>query len=157
MIRAIEKFRAYVEGIKFIVYCDHAALSYLKSMKNPTALMSRWLLRLNAFNFEIRYRKGSINVVPDALSRIVAEAVFTLDQTQDQWYKRLIEKVRNEHDKFPDFRIANEALFKNCRCKDEVGAVFHKWKQVVPKDERLQLIRRFHDEPTAGHLGFHKT
>lgn len=45
VIRAIENFRGYIEGVKFIVYCDHSALSYLKCMKNPTALMSRWLLR----------------------------------------------------------------------------------------------------------------
>ncbi|XP_062713751.1 uncharacterized protein LOC134290601 [Aedes albopictus] len=157
VIRAIEKFRGYVEGIRFVVHCDHAALSYLKSMKNPTALMSRWLLRLNAFDFEIRYRKGFINVVPDALSRTVAEAVFTVDQVLDPWYRKLVDRVKSEGDKFPDFRIANDTLFKNCRCKDEVGAVYHKWKQVVPKEERFQLIRRFHDEPAAAHLGFYKT
>lgn len=85
VIRAIEKFRGYIEGVHFTVHCDHAALSYLKSMKSPTALMSRWLVRLNAFDFTIKYRKGSVNVVPDALSRIVAEVRFELDKEQDSW------------------------------------------------------------------------
>lgn len=46
VIRAIEKFRGYIEGTKFTVHCDNLALSYLRSMKNPTALMSRWILSL---------------------------------------------------------------------------------------------------------------
>lgn len=69
VIRAIEKFRGYVEGSRFTVFCDHSSLTYLKSMKHPTPLMARWILRLNAFSFDIRYRKGSCNVVPDCLSR----------------------------------------------------------------------------------------
>ena len=40
-------------------FCDHAALSNMKPMKSPLALMSRWLLRLNAFDFDIKFRKGS--------------------------------------------------------------------------------------------------
>lgn len=113
--------------------------------------------RLNAFDFEIRYRKGSINVVPDALSRTVATTVFSVDMVTDPWYKQLVERIKHEGDQFPDFRIANDTLFKNCRCKDETGAVLHKWKQVVPKEERTRLISRYHDEPAAAHLGFYKT
>jgi len=157
VIRAIEKFRGYVEGVKFTVFCDHAALSYLKSMKNPTALMSRWLLRLNAFDFEIKYRKGCYNVVPDALSRIVDTVVFAVDPCTDPWYKRLLERVKNEADKFPDFRIVGDELYKNCLAQDEVGVKVHRWKKVVPTDERKEVIRKCHDDPAAAHLGFFKT
>lgn len=157
VIRAIEKFRGYVEGARFTVYCDHAALSYLKSMKNPTALMSRWLLRLNAFDFDIKYRKGAINVVPDALSRIATAKVFTIDSTTDNWYQRLSERVRKNQDDFPDFRIINDELYKNCSCKNELGLRIHTWKKVVPESKRAETIQEFHDRPSAAHLGFHKT
>lgn len=96
VIRSVEKFRGYIEGVRFVVYCDHAALSCLLSMKNPTALLSRWILRLNAFDFQIKYRKGSINVVPDALSRVVATAVFIADpQAEDTWYENLLHRIKN--------------------------------------------------------------
>lgn len=157
VIRAIEKFRCYVEGVKFDVHCDHAALTYLKSMKNPTALMSRWLLRLNAFRCEIKYRKGSINVVPDALSRIVSAVVFLLHEVKDLYYKKLVDRVKEEGDKFPDFRLVNEELYKNCTCVDETGVKYHQWKKVVPQEERALLIEKFHDSPTAAHLGAAKT
>lgn len=157
VIRAIEKFRGYVEGVKFTVYCDHAALSYLRSIKNPTALMCRWVLRLNAFDFEIRYRKGSANVVPDALSRIVASMTFEQHKTVDSWYRRLKENVEKHQDQFPDFRSVSEELYKNCRCNDELGQITHKWKKVLPIEERAEAIGRFHDSTTGGHLGFEKT
>lgn len=157
VIRGIEKFRGYVEGVKFTVFTDHAALSYLRSMKNPTALMSRWILRLNAYDFEVKYRKGCINIVPDALSRI---AVVTCDlekDTVDEWYSRLVERVKQEPEKFPDFRLVNDELYKNCPCRDESGVTTHKWKKAVPLRNRLDIIKRCHDWPAAAHLGFYKT
>lgn len=157
VIRAIEKFRGYIEGVRFTVHCDHSALTYLRSMKNPTALMSRWILRLNAFDCDIQYRKGSINVVPDALSRIVAALVFVLSTIQDPWYLKLVKSVKKEPDKFPDFRIINDELFKNCLIKEEVGVMSHRWKKVVPLEERTAVIQRFHDCASAAHLGFCKT
>ena len=157
MIRAIEKFRGYIEGVRFTVYCDHAALSYLRSMKNPTALMSRWLLRLNAYDFEIKYRKGSVNVVPDALSRIVMSMTTSGVDSNDAWYKALRKRVHDNTDNFPDFRLTGQELFKNCLGKDEMGNTIHHWKRVVPQEERVEIIRRFHDSPTAAHLGFQKT
>lgn len=157
VIRSIEHFRGYVDGIKFTVYCDHAALSYLRSIKNPTALMCRWILRLNAFDFEIKYRKGSCNVVPDALSRIVATMSFSADTCDDSWYKRLLLSVEKKPDKFPDFRKVAGELFKNCRVRDELRNTAHKWKKVVPKTERTEIMRRFHDSTTGAHLGFQKT
>ncbi|XP_055584860.1 uncharacterized protein LOC129737726 [Uranotaenia lowii] len=157
VIRAIEKFRGYIEGVRFVVYCDHSALSYLKTLKNPTALMSRWLLRLNAFDFEIRYRKGSCNTVPDALSRVVCSLVFSISEENDPWYKNIVKQVERKGDKYPDFRIANNELYKNCHCKDEAGLITHRWKKVVPENHRAELIRRYHDAPSAAHLGFQKT
>lgn len=38
MIRTIDEFRGYVESTKLTVHCDHSALSYLRSMINPTVL-----------------------------------------------------------------------------------------------------------------------
>lgn len=157
VIRAIEHFRGYVEGVRFTVYCDHSALTYLRSIKNPTALMCRWILRLNAFDFKIEYRKGSCNVVPDALSRIVASLVFAVKATNDSWYKRLKQSVAKQPDKFPDFKVSNSELYKNCHCKDELGNTVHKWKKVVPLSERADVISKFHDSVTGAHLGFQKT
>lgn len=159
VIRAIEKFRGYVEGSRFTVYCDHSSLTYLKSMKNPTPLMARWILRLNAFSFDIRFRKGSSNVVPDCLSRVgEVNAISSTDASDaDPWYDQLREEVTAEREKYPDFKVVNGKLFKNCFTKDELGVRSARWKEVLPEARRQEMIRRFHDLPTAAHLGYDRT
>lgn len=159
VIRAIEKFRGYVEGSHFVVYCDHSSLTYLKTMKNPTPLMARWIVRLNAFACEIRYRKGTSNVVPDCLSRIGDVNVVSTDDVSvpDAWYDDLLGKIQEDGDNFPDFRLQDGKIYKNCLVTDPLGIRGHRWKEVVRGPLRKEIIRRFHDLPTAAHLGFDRT
>lgn len=154
VIRCIEKFRGYVEGSKFTVFCDHASLEYLRNMKNPSPLMARWILRLNAFRFDVKYRKGALNKVPDCLSRI---QISMCNLQRDNWFEELLEEVTTHPDKYPDFRVVQKELYKHCMSTDNVGARVHVWKQVVPEPKRADLIRKFHDIPTAAHLGVDRT
>ena len=73
VIWAIEKFRAYVEGYNFLVVTDHSSLRWIRCLRSPTGRLARWSLRLQMHNFEIEHRKGSLNCVPDALSRMYDE------------------------------------------------------------------------------------
>lgn len=66
----VEKFRPYVEGAKFTVVTDHSALKWLLHQQNLPDRLSRWITRMAPYNFDIVHRKGSSNVVPDALSRM---------------------------------------------------------------------------------------
>lgn len=157
VIRSIEKFRGYVEGTHFTVYCDHSSLTYLKTMKNPTPLLARWILRMNAYSFDIKYRKGSANIVPDCLSRIEVVNVVSTSLSSDPWFDKLVSEIQADKNKFPDFRIAGEHLYKNCVTKDEVGGKYHRWKRVVPTHRRREIMHRFHDVPTAAHLGYERT
>jgi hypothetical protein len=52
----------------FTVYTDHSALVCLFSTQR-TSMYLRWILRLQAFDFQIKHRPGTQMVVPDALSR----------------------------------------------------------------------------------------
>ena len=70
VIWSMEKFRQYVEGQEVTVITDHAALTWLNNLKNPTGRLARWALRLLAHNIKIVHRKGSEHNVPDALSRM---------------------------------------------------------------------------------------
>lgn len=96
-------------------------------------------------------------MVPDALSRIAATTVFTPDATVDAWHQRLLERLRKNQDDYPDFKIVDEELYKNCVCKDELGLCTHIWKKVVPESKRAETIKQFHDKASAAHLGFYKT
>ena len=70
IVYAFEKFRAYLMGQKVIVYSDHAALKYLLSKKDTKPRLLRWILILQEFNWEIRDKKGSENLIADHLSRL---------------------------------------------------------------------------------------
>ncbi|EDW04651.1 GH11988 [Drosophila grimshawi] len=68
-VRAVEKFRAYVELMPFTIITDHASLQWLMSFKALDGRLARWSLTLQAYDFHIEPRKGGDNVVADMLSR----------------------------------------------------------------------------------------
>ena len=68
VVWAIKKFREYLEGFRFTVVTDHSSLRWLRSLKNPTGRLARWVISLLEYDFEVQYRKGTLNVVPDFLS-----------------------------------------------------------------------------------------
>lgn len=67
---AIQYFKPYIFGNKFLIKTDHRPLTYLFSMKNPSSKLCRMRLDLEEYDFEIEYIKGSQNCGADALSRI---------------------------------------------------------------------------------------
>ncbi|UYV63131.1 hypothetical protein LAZ67_2003235 [Cordylochernes scorpioides] len=60
---------AAFDGTKFTIFSDHHALQWLKSIKNPTGRLFRWSLRISAYDYEIRYIKGTQQYEADLLSR----------------------------------------------------------------------------------------
>jgi hypothetical protein len=73
VIFALEKFRSYLIGSKFIVFIEHTALGYLFAKKDAKPRLIRCVLLLQEFDLEIRDVKGSENVVADHLSRLLHE------------------------------------------------------------------------------------
>lgn len=69
MVLAVEKWKSYLMGKKFIVKTDHAILRYLWEQLISTTQQEKWLIKLMAFDFVIEYKKGQENLAPDALSR----------------------------------------------------------------------------------------
>ena len=67
IIYAFDKFISYLVGQKVIVYSDHIAFKYLLSMKDAKPRILRWILTLQEFDWEVRDKKGSENLVADYL------------------------------------------------------------------------------------------
>lgn len=53
-----------------IVYTDHNPLVFLNKMYNHNQRLLRWALMVQPYNLEICHKRGSENVVVDALSRV---------------------------------------------------------------------------------------
>jgi hypothetical protein len=66
VVYAIDKLRSYLVGAEDI---DHAALKYLLTKKDAKPRVIRWILLLQEFYLEIKYKKGVKKSVADHLSR----------------------------------------------------------------------------------------
>ena len=63
------KLQHLLAGTPFTIETDHKALSWMKTVKDPTGRLTRWALKLQPFDYEIRYIPGSTNP-SDGITRI---------------------------------------------------------------------------------------
>ena len=70
IVWGIEHFHLYIHGAQFTLYTDHKALEVIFSnpVSRPPARIERWLLRLQQYQFRVKYKQGSQNTA-DFLSR----------------------------------------------------------------------------------------
>ncbi|KAG1952330.1 gag-pol fusion protein [Pimephales promelas] len=71
LLLALQYFEVYIGSspLPVIVYTDHNPLVFLSRMYNQNQRLMRWSLIVQRYNLEIRHKKGTENVVADALSR----------------------------------------------------------------------------------------
>ena len=68
---AVKHFQYFLEGRDFFINCDHKPLSFAISGRgNHSPMETRHLQFISEFTTDIRYVKGTEQVVPDALSRV---------------------------------------------------------------------------------------
>ena len=70
IVWGIEHFQLYLYGASFTLYTDHKALEVIfgNPTSKPPARIERWLLRLQQYQFCVKYKRGSQNPA-DFLSR----------------------------------------------------------------------------------------
>ncbi|XP_032689765.1 uncharacterized protein LOC116853019 [Odontomachus brunneus] len=86
VVWGIRRLRDYLEGYRFTVITDHQSLRWLQKVEAPTGRLARWIIELQQYDFEIQYRRGSLNTVADALSRQPQICTIT---TACQWYRKI--------------------------------------------------------------------
>jgi hypothetical protein len=71
LIHCLHAYRSFFVNNEFTVVTDHLNLKHLNAMMlGQNARLTRWALFLHGFQFTVVYRRGKLNHVPDALSRI---------------------------------------------------------------------------------------
>ena len=50
VVATLDQFKGYVWGPKFVVRTDHAALVWLKNLKNIQGMLARWLAEVTAIS-----------------------------------------------------------------------------------------------------------
>lgn len=70
LVWSVERFKIYLLGIRFELETDHKPLETIFSPNSsPCLRIERWVLRLQAFSYDVVYRKGKSNIA-DPLSRL---------------------------------------------------------------------------------------
>ena len=69
VVWAVERHRWYLWGRKFTLVTDNRALSWLRTTARLRSKVARWSLILAEYSFDVEFRKGTSNVVPDLMSR----------------------------------------------------------------------------------------
>ena len=68
VVWGINHFCPYLLGRNCLVVTDHKSLQYLYNFKHPNGRLVRWILVLQEYDFEVKYRSEDQNTFADALS-----------------------------------------------------------------------------------------
>lgn len=65
---ALENYRPYLYGRKFILSCDHEPIKWIDATKTPVGRLLKWLLQLQEYDYEFECKPGKLNRWLPALS-----------------------------------------------------------------------------------------
>ena len=79
VVFALKIWRHYLYGEKCRIFTDHKSLKYLLTQKDLNLRQRRWLELFKDYDYIIDYHPGKANVVADALSRKMINALSLKD------------------------------------------------------------------------------
>lgn len=160
VVFAIQKWRHYLLGRKFIVRTDQKSLKFLLEQREINMEYQRWLSKLLGFDFDIHYKPGLENKAADALSRrgamtelmaLVVPSAIQLEDIEtevarDPELLKLCNEIKEDLAGHPDYSVVQ-------------GRLLRKGKLVLPKQSPLVevVLHELHDGRMGGHGGVMRT
>ena len=181
-VYAMKQFCHYLLGRPFLLMTDHAPLLWL-SVQKMKGLLCRWALAMEEYNFEIVYRKGTLQINPNALSRIPIPTPVAMTSSRKQTIE--IQQAQQEDSVLYEISHAlslskekpvdpkwKQPLFK---CYMQLwhqfslvdGVIYRTYHPsltstsvvvpLIPPSLQQQFLYQAHDVSSAGHQGYLKT
>lgn len=152
LVHALLKWKHLLLGAKFTVHTDQQALKYLLTAPMRTSRQERWLTEIMRFMPDIKYVKGSDNVVADALSRRVDLASIHVSSLLSSSLMQDISDICAS-----DPTVSKLLEQQTLVMKGSLPYTRDSDKVYVPESLRDKVIRECHCTPFAGHFGNKKT
>ncbi|XP_073110280.1 uncharacterized protein [Elaeis guineensis] len=150
LIRTLETWQHYLLPKEFVIHTDHESLKHLKGQSKLNRRYVRWMEFLKIFPYMIKYKKGNVNVVADALSR--RYALISLLNAKLMGFELIIDRYKDD----PNF----VNIYEECEKEAVNGYYRHDgylfksgWLCIPNSSIRELLVREAHGGGLAGHFG----
>lgn len=154
-----------LDGGRFVIKTDHISLKYLLEQRINTSNQHKGLSKLLGLDYTIEYKKGSENIVADALSRqerqnedcFVGAGIHFLSEIRpqwvediqssylgDKWIEEITEKMKQQSDEQTNNLYSLHQQLMRYKGRICVGNAGH-WRQTI--------LREMHASNEGGHSG----
>ena len=155
ILHALKKWRPYLMGRHFKVKIDHDSLKHFLEQRPSSEEKKKCVTKMLAYDFEIIYKLGKLNVIADVLSRkneevealLCAISIIQPDwitKARDEWNKEkdvwtLIQNLQQDPSTSDTFSWKNDSLWykdrlslcKNSQLKQKILLELQDRKSVV--------------------------
>ena len=153
IMHALEKFRQYLVCGRFNIKTDHNSLRFFMNQKDLNDRQQKWVSKIQAYNFDIEYVKGTHNVVADALSR--KGQLNTLTSITGDWKNEIIV----EYAKDPKTKEIMEGNITNHEIKIVEDLILYIGRILLAANSKVKgkIMKEYHDNPLSERTRFYKT
>ncbi|CAH2107517.1 unnamed protein product [Euphydryas editha] len=138
LVWAIEHFNTFLFGKEFDLITDHKPLEFIFSPRSkPCARVERWVLRLQAYRYYVKYKPGRTNIA-DPLSRLCQHSDHSNEISPEDYILQIVELSRPR-------AISMQEIIKESETDNEItrvrnGIFNNQW------DESIKCYKTFSEE-----------
>ena len=157
VVAAVTHYRHFLECIRFAIISDAHSLCYMRTIRDPTSRIARWLLLMQEFDYRVHYRSGSCQKDVDCLSRYgyesddLAVGMVSLQDVKDEQLRELQDGSLPTQ-KLVETRESGLYYYHRMQGNDNYTPLLY-----LPKSMRSQVLHLAHGDSMSGHYGINKT
>ena len=160
IVFAVQKWRPYLIGHKFVVRTDQKSLKFLLEQRLVAVEHQKWITKLLGYDFVVEYRAGVENKAADALSRRPEEVfLVALSIPQVNMVGELYQQVQKDKSLCKLMSDLERDQDSHLGYTLVQGRLMFKGRLVVPQGASIitTLLKEYHDGPICGHSWVLKT
>ena len=120
------------------------------NQKDLNDRQQKWISKIQAYNFDIEYVKGTHNVVADALCR--QGQLNTITSITNNWKNEIVAKYAKD----TKTKEIMEGNITNDEIKVVEELILYQGRILLAANSKVKrkIMKEYHDNPLFGHTGF---